>query len=91
MVWGGIHLNGRTPLYVIQTFLTGLRSRDEIVCRLIEPRDQAPLCRTTAPLLTEVGSSQTSCNSKGSPRMDWPARCPDLVPVKHVWDVLGCG
>ena len=26
MVWGGIHINGRTSLYVVQGSLTGLRS-----------------------------------------------------------------
>ena len=41
MVWGGLHLNGTTPLYIIQGFLTGVRYRDEIVSPLIQPALQA--------------------------------------------------
>ena len=41
MAWGGIHLNGRTPLYVIQGSVTGLVYRDEIMRPLIQPAQQA--------------------------------------------------
>ena len=37
MVWGGIDLNGTTPLYIIMGSLTGQRHRDEIVRPLIQP------------------------------------------------------
>ena len=23
-------------------------------------------------------------------RMDWPARSPDLNPIKHAWDIIQC-
>ena len=52
-------------LCIIQGSLTGLHCRDEIVCPLIQSAQQAmgpgaTLCRTTVPLLTELGSSQIS-------------------------------
>ena len=31
MVWGGIHTRGRTPLYLVQGMLTGVRYRDGII------------------------------------------------------------
>ena len=36
MVWGGIHLHGRTPLHLV----TGVRNRDEIVRRFVLPKLQ---------------------------------------------------
>ena len=51
----------RTPLDVIQVFLISLRYK------LCQPWDQAPLYRTTTPLLTELRSSQTSSQRRGSP------------------------
>ena len=41
MVWGGIHLHGRTPLHLVQGNLTGMRYRDEIVRRFVLPTLQA--------------------------------------------------
>ena len=38
---GGIHLNGRTPLYVVQGSLIGQRYRDETTRPLILPALQA--------------------------------------------------
>ena len=37
MVWGGIHLHGRTLLHLMQDNLTGVRYRDEIVRRIVLP------------------------------------------------------
>lgn len=93
MVWGGFHLNGRTPLYTIQGALTGLRYRDEIVRPLIQPAlqamgpgatlqdDNAPphRARVVADFLQQQGIR----------RMVWPARSPDLAPIEHLWDALG--
>ena len=41
MVWGGIHLHGRTPLHFVQGNLFGVRYRDEIVRRIVLPTVQA--------------------------------------------------
>ena len=37
MVWGGIHLHGRTPLHLVQGNLTSVRYRDEIVRCFVLP------------------------------------------------------
>ena len=59
MVWGGIHLPGRTPLHLVQGNLTGVRYRDEIVQRIFSPHckpwDLALFFRTTTPLPTALG------------------------------------
>ena len=41
MVWGGIHLHGRTPLPLVQGNLTSVRYQDEIVRRFVLPTLQA--------------------------------------------------
>ena len=29
-------------------------------------------------------------NNNNVQLLEWPARSPDLSPIKHMWDVLGC-
>ena len=41
MVWGGIHLHGRTPLHLVQGTLTGVGYRAEIVQPIVIPALQA--------------------------------------------------
>ena len=93
MEWSGINLNGRRPLYIVQGSLTGLRYRDETMRPLYQPAPQAMGPGTTlqddnvtphrARVVTDFLQQQ------GIPRMDWPARSPDLAPIQHILDVLG--
>ena len=94
MVWGGIHLHGRTPLHLIQGILTGIRYRDEIIWRIVLPTLQAmgpgvilqddnatPHCtRVVTGFLQQHQVTQ----------MDWPAHSSDLAPIENLWDILGC-
>lgn len=93
MVWGGFHLHGRTPLYLIQGNLTGVRYRDEIVRPIV------------IPTLRAMGRGSCLQDDNATPhraavvrdflqrqqvvRMDWPARSADLAPIENLWDILG--
>ena len=93
MVWGGIHLNGRTPLHLVQGTLTGARYRDDILRPIVMPTlramgrgsilqdDNAPPHRAMV--------ARAFLQQQNIPRMDWPARSPDLAPIEHLWDSLG--
>jgi transposase len=96
LVWGGIMLSSRTPLYPF-----GGRSVNATVYRdtILEPcvrlfrgavgeefifmDDNARPHR--AILVDEY------LETEGIQRMEWPARSPDLNPIEHVWDMIGRG
>ncbi|GFV53877.1 transposable element Tcb1 transposase [Trichonephila clavipes] len=94
LVWGGIMLGSRTDLHIFDTgSVNGTRYCNEILLpyvglfrgaiglQFLSMDDNAPCHRTvTAEQLLE---------SEDIERMHWPARSPDLNPIKRVWDFLG--
>ena len=92
MVWGGIALGRRTPLYVCENNMTGMLYARDIIRGLVEPisqaigenfiflDDNAPPHRTL-----EV---QTTLRNLGITHLRLPARSPDLNPIEHAWDML---
>ncbi|GFT71974.1 transposable element Tc3 transposase [Trichonephila clavipes] len=94
MVWAGIMINGRTSLHVVANgTMTGQRYIDEVLLphvrlfrgavgdKFVFMDDNATCHRTIA--------VQDCLHSEGIQRLVWPARFPDLNPIKNVWDALG--
>lgn len=93
MVWGGISIHHRTPLYVVDGNLNGIRYLNEIIRPLVLPGLQqigggAVLQDDNArPHRARVVTD--FLRQQGIARMDWPAYSPDLAPIEHAWDELG--
>ncbi|GFX97897.1 transposable element Tcb2 transposase [Trichonephila clavipes] len=93
-VWGGIMLGSRTDLHIFEAgSINGTRYCNEILLPYVRlfrgamglqflfMDENAPCHRTVA--------AEQLLESEDIERMDWPARSPDLNPIKHVLDFLG--
>ncbi|GFU64296.1 transposable element Tcb2 transposase [Trichonephila clavipes] len=94
LVYGGISIDGRTYLYIIQDGpLTALRYRDEILRPIVVPYAAAI---GDAFILMDDNCRSHRANlvddflfEEGIVRMEWSACSPDMNPIEHVWDTLG--
>ena len=93
MVWGGISLEGRTDLYVLNRGkLTVARYRDEILRPIVRPFGGVVgpgflLVHDNArPHVARV--CQRFFEDEGIDTIDWLARCPDLNPIEHPWNIM---
>ncbi|KAK7090302.1 hypothetical protein V1264_010117 [Littorina saxatilis] len=93
MVWGGFHLQGRTPLHLAHGILTGVHYRNEILQPIAIPVLRAMGVRST--LQDDNATPHRACivtnflGQQGVQRMQWPANSPDLAPIEHLLDVRG--
>lgn len=91
MVWGGITHGGRTALVHIDGTLTGVRFRDEILQGHFVPFMNANggvfQHNNARPHVARICQQFLTENRvQVLPR---PARSPDLLPIKLLWDMLG--
>ena len=94
MVWGGISWRYRTPLVVIEGNLTSRRYIDEVLKPVVVPflQNHADVTlyqqdngRPHSARLTTDFLRQNNAQV-----LPWPAFSPDLSPIEHLWDQLGC-
>ena len=91
MVWGGVSQHHRTELVVIAGKLNAVRYREDILLPHVVPFLQ------THPDMTLRHDNATShtarsvrdfLQDRNVSVLPWLAKCPDLNPIKHVWDLL---
>ena len=89
MVWGGISIHGRTDLHFFnQGAVTGQRYLDEVIRPIVRPYAGAVgdgfilMDDNARPHRARVVN--TFLQEEGIARTDWPARSPDLNPIKYM-------
>ena len=76
---GGISIHHRTPLYVVDGNLTGIRYLNGGGAVMQDDNARPHLARLVTDFLRQQGIA----------RIDWPAYSPDFAPIEHAWDELG--
>ena len=89
LVWAGISNDGRTDFNVIRNgALTGVRYREEILHPIVHP--YAGACGQRFIMMDDNARTHRAIvvdqylEQEGIERMDWPAKSPDLNPIKHI-------
>ena len=93
MVWAGISRGGRTDLHIVmRDMMTGVRYREEILDVYVRPYAGAIgpqfilIDNNARPRRTRAVEDYLQQDTVD--RVHWPARSPDLNPIKHVWNEL---
>lgn len=92
MVWGGIAIGRRTPLYICNRNMNSIVYQNDIINNII-----VPLARTIGPDFQFLDDNarphraqivMQAIEEGEIQHLPLPARSPDLNPVEHVWDML---
>ncbi|GFX54896.1 transposable element Tcb1 transposase [Trichonephila clavipes] len=93
LIWGGIILGSRTDLHVQSVTLTGHIHRDVILeqhVRLFRGAMGEKFLFTDDNARPHRANIIDEClQSEDITRMEWPAYSLNLIPLEHVWDMLG--
>ena len=86
---GGILWRYKTPLGVIEGNLTARRYIDEVLEPVVVP---FPQNHADITLYQQDNARLTSgfLGQNNVQVLPWPAFSPDLRPIEHLWDQLGC-